>query len=357
MAAPEVTAPEAGSPKLKAQPKAQQPFFYGGQAVIEGVMMRGKRHFAVAVRLPTTKEIVVDRGELKASIYVNPIWKLPFVRGLALIGEQLHLGMKSLIWSANMNAGSKDIVIGKKEITGSVAVAGVFAAVLFIGLPLLLAGVAVHRSGSFLFVLVEGLIRVGLVLGYLAAIALLPDVKRVFMYHGAEHKTINAFESGWALDVPSVRRASTLHPRCGTGFLLVVMVVSVVVFSIVAIFHPNWFWLVASRVLAIPIIAGAGFEAIRFMAVHRTNPVIKITCCRSSGRRSSPPASRPTTCWRSRSPPSTARARVRRKPPEPQHDHFCPRGLAPPGHRPREPQATAIRFCWGVPHKGGLPPL
>jgi uncharacterized protein YqhQ len=276
MAAPEATAPEAGSPKLKAEPKAQQPFFYGGQAVIEGVMMRGKRHFATAVRLPTTKEIVVDRGELKASIYVNPIWKLPFIRGLALIGEQLHLGMKSLIWSANMNAGSKDIVIGKKEITGSVAVAGVFALVLFIGLPLLLAGVAVHRSGSFLFVLVEGVIRVGLVLGYLAAIALLPDVKRVFMYHGAEHKTINAFESGWTLDIPSVRRASTLHPRCGTGFLLVVMVVSVVVFSIVAIFHPNWFWLVASRVLAIPIIAGAGFEAIRFMAVHRTNPVIKI---------------------------------------------------------------------------------
>jgi uncharacterized protein YqhQ len=276
MAAPEITAPEAGSPKLKAEPKAQQPFFYGGQAVIEGVMMRGKRHFATAVRLPTTKEIVVDRGELKASIYVNPIWKLPFIRGLALIGEQLHLGMKSLIWSANMNAGSKDIVIGKKEITGSVAVAGVFALVLFIGLPLLLAGVAVHRSGSFLFVLVEGVIRVGLVLGYLAAIALLPDVKRVFMYHGAEHKTINAFESGWTLDIPSVRRASTLHPRCGTGFLLVVMVVSVVVFSIVAIFHPNWFWLVASRVLAIPIIAGAGFEAIRFMAVHRTNPVIKI---------------------------------------------------------------------------------
>ncbi|HEY8863982.1 MAG TPA: DUF1385 domain-containing protein [Candidatus Dormibacteraeota bacterium] len=265
---------EAGSPKPK--PKAEQPFFYGGQAVIEGVMMRGKRHYAVAVRLPNTKEIVVDRGELKASIYVNPIWKLPFVRGLALIGEQLHLGMKSLIWSANMNAGGKDIVIGKREITGSVAVAGVFAAVIFIALPLLLAGVAVHRNNSFQFVVVEGLIRVGLVLGYLAAIALLPDVKRVFMYHGAEHKTINAFESGWALDVPSVRRASTLHPRCGTGFLLVVMVVSVVVFSIVAIFHPNWFWLIASRVLAIPLIAGAGFEAIRFMARHRTNPVIKI---------------------------------------------------------------------------------
>jgi uncharacterized protein YqhQ len=274
MPSPGIVAPETGT-LPKPTPKAET-FFYGGQAVIEGVMMRGKHHYAVAVRLPVTREIVVDRGELKASIYVNPIWKLPFVRGLALIGEQLHLGMKSLIWSANMNAGGKDIVIGKKEITGSVAVAGVFALTIFIGLPLLLAGVTVHRPSGFQFVLVEGVIRVALVLGYLAAIALLPDVRRVFQYHGAEHKTINAFESGWALDVPSVRRASTLHPRCGTGFLIVVMVVSVLVFSVVAIFHPNWFWLIASRVLLIPIIAGSGFEAIRFMARHRTNPVIKV---------------------------------------------------------------------------------
>jgi uncharacterized protein YqhQ len=258
------------------KPPAKQPFFYGGQAVIEGVMMRGKNHYAVAVRLPTTREIVVDRGELKAPIYTNPVWKLPFVRGLALIGEQLHLGMKSLIWSANMNAGANNVQIGKREITGSVAMAGVFGLALFIGLPLLLASVAVHRSGSFAFVLVEGLIRVGLVLGYLAAISLLPDVRRVFQYHGAEHKTINAFESGWPLDVPSVRRASTLHPRCGTGFLLVVLVVSVIVFSIVALFHPNLFWLVMSRVLAIPLIAGTGFELIRFMARHRYNPIVKV---------------------------------------------------------------------------------
>src|SRR5438046_9632596 len=108
-------------PQRVGKGEGKQPFFYGGQAVIEGVMMRGKRHYAVAVRLPTTKEIVVDRGELKAPIYTNPIWKLPFVRGLALIGEQLHLGMKSLIWSANMNAGSQKVQIGKREITGSVA--------------------------------------------------------------------------------------------------------------------------------------------------------------------------------------------------------------------------------------------
>ncbi len=269
------------APEAKAAPKPE-PFFYGGQAVIEGVMMRGKRHYAVAVRLPTlnpdtlTREIVVERGELKAPIYTHPLWKLPFVRGLALIGEQLHLGMKSLIWSANMNARGHDVQIGKREITGSIAAAAVFGLVLFIGLPLGLASVAVRHSGSFLFVVVEGLIRVALVLGYLAAISLLPDVKRVFMYHGAEHKTINAFESGWPLDVPSVRRASTLHPRCGTGFLLVVLVVSVVVFSVVALFHPNVFWLVASRILAIPVIAGVGFELIRFMARHRYNPLIRV---------------------------------------------------------------------------------
>src|SRR5207245_1835566 len=135
-----------------------EPFFYGGQAVIEGVMMRGKRQYAVAVRLPSTKEIVVDRGELKAAIYVHPFWKLPFVRGLALIGEQLHLGMKALMWSANTNAGSQGVQIGKKEIRTSVAVAGVFALLLFIGLPLLLAGLAVHRSSNFTFVVVVGLI-------------------------------------------------------------------------------------------------------------------------------------------------------------------------------------------------------
>src|SRR6266851_3861380 len=256
-----------------ATPRKAEPFFYGGQAVIEGVMMRGKRHYAVAVRLPTTKQIVVDRGELKAAIYVNPFWKLPFVRGLALIGEQLHLGMKALMWSANMSAGSQGVEIGKKEIRSSVAVAAVFGLLIFIGLPLLLAGLALHRSNGFGFVLVEGVIRVGLVLGYLSLIALLPDVRRVFQYHGAEHKTINAFESGWPLEVSSVRRASLLHPRCGTGFLLVVMVVSVVV-SLVALAHPNWFWLIASRVLAIPVIAGLGFESIRFMARHRDNPII-----------------------------------------------------------------------------------
>src|SRR5437879_7188163 len=136
MPIPGEIADEASSPASPVGAPKKDQFFYGGQAVIEGVMMRGKNHYAVAIRLPKTKEIVVDRGELKAAIYVNPMWKLPILRGLALIGEQLHLGMKSLMWSANMNAGSQGVQIGKKEIRSSVAVAGVCALAWFIGLPL-----------------------------------------------------------------------------------------------------------------------------------------------------------------------------------------------------------------------------
>jgi uncharacterized protein YqhQ len=270
MQAPE----EAGAPGPGPRPK--DGFFYGGQAVIEGVMMRGRNHYAVAVRVPSTREIRVQRGELRSALYTSRFWKLPFLRGLALLAEQMHLGMKSLMWSAGVNAGDQDIEIGRREIVASMAVALTFTMVLFIGLPLLGAGIAVRRSGSFWFVVVEGLIRVALVLGYLWLIAMLKDVRRVFQYHGAEHKTINAFESGWRLDVPSVRRASTLHPRCGTGFLLVVVVVSVLVFSLVAVFHPNWFWLVASRVLGVPLIAGASYEVIRLLARNRDNPVVRV---------------------------------------------------------------------------------
>lgn len=257
-------------------PAPRNGFFYGGQAVIEGVMMRGRRHYAVAVRVPVTEEIRVERGALTAGLYTHPVWKLPFIRGLALLAEQLHLGTRSLSWSAQVNAGAQDVRIGRREVAISLTVAVVLSVGLFFGLPLLGASLAVHRTNSLFFVLVEGVIRVGLVLAYLSLIALIPDVRRVFQYHGAEHKTINAYEAGWPLEVRSVRRASVLHPRCGTGFLLVVLVVSILLFSLVALFSPNWFWLVASRILGIPVIAGVGFEAIRFMARHRYHPVVRV---------------------------------------------------------------------------------
>ena len=238
--------------------------------------MRGRRHYAVAVRVPVTNEIRVERGALSGALYTHPLWKLPFIRGLALLAEQLHLGTRSLSWSAQVNAGAQDIQIGRREVAISLAVAVALSVGLFFGLPLLGASLAVHRANSLFFVLVEGVIRVGLVLAYLSLISLVPDVRRVFQYHGAEHKTINALEAGWPLEVPAVRRASVMHPRCGTGFLLVVLVASILVFSLVAVFNPNWFWLVASRILGIPVIAGVGFEAIRFMARHRNHPVIRI---------------------------------------------------------------------------------
>jgi len=265
----------AGRAAPVVRPPAADGFFYGGQAVIEGVMMRGRRQYAIAVRLPGTGEIRVDRGALTAPIYTSRFWKLPFLRGLALLAEQLHLGTRSLSWSAQVSAGAEDIRIGKREVAVSLAIALVGSVLLFFGLPLLGASLTVHRSGSFWFVPVEGVIRVALVLVYLSLIALIPDVRRVFQYHGAEHKTINAYEAGSPLDVAGVRPASVLHPRCGTGFLLVVLVVSVLVFSLVAVFNPNWFWLVASRLLGIPVIAGLGYECIRFMARHRDNPVVR----------------------------------------------------------------------------------
>jgi uncharacterized protein YqhQ len=263
-------------PPAEPQPAAREKFFYGGQAVIEGVMMRGRDHYAVAVRHVKTREIVIDRGRLSSTIYTHPVWKLPFVRGLALLVEQVHLGMKTLIWSANMHATGNEVEIGRREVTISILTAVVMGLAFFIGIPLLAAGFAVHRSGSFTFVLVEGVIRVVLVLGYLSVIGMIPDVRRVFEYHGAEHKTINAFEAEWPLDVDHVRRASLLHPRCGTGFLLVVLVVSIFVFSAVAIFHPNWFWLVVSRLVGVPVIAGISFELIRLLARHRRNGLVKI---------------------------------------------------------------------------------
>jgi uncharacterized protein YqhQ len=277
---PEPAAPSgapSGAPRqLPREGGGKEPFFYGGQAVIEGVMMRGRSHFAVAVRLPSSGEIVVDKGELTAGLYRNRFWKLPFVRGLALLAEQLHLGTRCLMWSASVSAGDMDVQLGRREIATSLAIAVVGSLVLFIGLPLLGAGFVARRSNSFWFVLVEGLIRVGLVFGYLSLVGMMRDVRRVFQYHGAEHKTINAFESGWTLDVASVRRASTLHPRCGTGFLVVVLVVSVLAFSAVAFFHPNWAWLIVSRVLGIPVISGVSYECIRLLARNRRNPVVRV---------------------------------------------------------------------------------
>ncbi|HVB76875.1 MAG TPA: DUF1385 domain-containing protein [Candidatus Nitrosotalea sp.] len=264
-----------GAPRAASQP-SKEPFFYGGQAVIEGVMMRGRHHYAIAVRLSRSGEIRVQRGRLTGSIYSGSFWRLPFVRGLAMLAEQMHLGMKSLIWSAAVSAGEEEVELGRRELLISVGLALVAVLALFIGLPLLGAGLAARHAGSVGFTLVEGVIRAALVLGYLVLIARVPDVRRVFQYHAAEHMTINAFESGWPLEVEQVRRASRLHPRCGTGFVVVVLVISIVLFSLFGFLNPNWLGLIVSRLVGIPVIAGLGYESIRFMARHPRQRVVRV---------------------------------------------------------------------------------
>ena len=238
-------------------------------------MMRGHRTFAVAVRTPAGA-IRLQEGALRGSLYRDRVWRLPFVRGLTLLVEQLHLGLRCLFWAAQVAAGQEERELTRTQVAIAVCAGVAFAALLFLGLPLVGAGLAGQHAGSFGFVLLEALLRVALVLGYLLLIGQLRDVRRLFQYHGAEHKAINALEAGWALRPGTVRAAIRLHPRCGTGFLLVVLAVGLLLFSLVALIHPGWALVVVSRIVGIPIIAGLSYEAIRLLASHPTHPVARI---------------------------------------------------------------------------------
>ncbi len=252
---------------------SQDKFFYGGQAVLEGVLMRGRTTYAVAVRRPDG-EIQIMRERLRSVVYTHPVWKLPLLRGLAGLWEMLHLGMKALMWSANVQAEGEQLELNANVMRVTMGIAVVGAAFFFLGIPLLAAGFLSRGHGNLFFGLVDGLVRIGLLLAYLYAISFKKEIARLFAYHGAEHKTINAFEAGVPLDVANVRTQSTLHPRCGTGFLLAVMVVSAFVFGLVG--RPALPVLLLSRLVLIPLIAMLAYEFIRFAGRNRNNPVVKI---------------------------------------------------------------------------------
>lgn len=241
-------------------------FNYGGQAVIEGVMMRGTRLMAVAVRHPAG-HVVLHSEPLTARIYTSGWGKLPFVRGLALLWDALSLGIRSLMFSADVALAEEEVEFGGPVAWGTVLVSLLLGVGLFFVIPLVLVGfVDRYLSSSLLSNLIEGVIRLVFFLGYILIIGLLPEIRRVFAYHGAEHKTVNAYEAGSPLDIASVRSFSTAHPRCGTGFLLVVMVVAILVFSLLG--RPPMLLRIASRVLLIPVVAGLAYEFIRFTARH-----------------------------------------------------------------------------------------
>jgi len=249
-------------------------FYYGGQAVIEGVMMRGRKRMAVAVRAPNG-EIVVHDEPLTAAIYTRKWGQWPFVRGLGMLWDALGLGMRALLWSADVSLSEDEDV----QFSGPVAWTTVAASLaLAVGLFFLLPTMAARwaspdGSGGLVTSVIEGVIRLGLFLLYLWGIGLMPDIRRVFAYHGAEHKTINAYEAGKPLTPDVVARYTTAHTRCGTSFLLSVMIIAIIVF---APFHfENLVLRLGSRLLLIPVVAAIAYEWLRFTADRVDRPWVR----------------------------------------------------------------------------------
>ena len=251
-----------------------KPFNYGGQAVIEGVMMRGSQKMCVAVRAPDD-EIIIHCEPLNPKIYGGFVAKIPFVRGLTMLWDALGLGIRTLMFSADVAMGEEEVEFSGPIAWGTIAFSMAMAIAIFFVGPLLLLGVVDrYIASSFVSNLLEGIIRLGLFLAYVWAIGFIPDIRRVFSYHGAEHKTINTYEAGDELTVESVGHHTVVHPRCGTAFLLVVMVVSIFVFSLLG--RPTLLLRIASRIVLIPVIAGIAYEFIKFTAAHQDHWLMRL---------------------------------------------------------------------------------
>ena len=245
----------------------------GGQAVIEGVMMRGKTHVAVAVRQPDG-EISVDVRPVNSISDRYPILKKPFLRGVVSLVESLVMGMKALAYSAQVS-GDEDEKLDSKEMALTIAVSAGLAILLFIVIPTwsmrFLTGITQDHMALNL---AEGVLRMAIFLAYIAAISSMNDIQRVFQYHGAEHKTIYTYEAGLPLKVENVRPFSTLHPRCGTNFLMIVMLISMFIFTFLG--WPSLLERIASRIILMPVIAGVSYELIRYAGAHTDNPLVRI---------------------------------------------------------------------------------
>jgi uncharacterized protein YqhQ len=245
----------------------------GGQAVLEGVMMRSPSNWSLAVRKPDGEIAEVNRP-IRSVMARHWFFRLPIIRGMIALGESLAIGFRALAISANYAAqeegddGEVQTELSRGALIFAFAIAIGFAIMLFKVTPALITTwLPFDTTGSF--VIVEGLIRVSLFIAYLLVISLLPDLRRVFQYHAAEHKVINAYEAGEELVPEKVQRFSLIHPRCGTAFLLWVMVIAIFVFAFLG--RPPLHWLIASRILLLPVIAGIAYELIRFAGKHTGN--------------------------------------------------------------------------------------
>lgn len=244
----------------------------GGQAVIEGVMMRGKRHWAVTVRRPDG-QLVGMTADIPGSGHAR-LTKLPVFRGARALWEALSLAMKALSFSASQAAGDEEQAPTRREVGFSIALGVLLAVGLFIVVPAFVTNLFARWIGrGVLWNLVDGLIRIAVFVSYLALIARIPDIRRVFEYHGAEHKTIHAFEHGVALEPRAIQGFSTSHVRCGTSFLLVVMVLAILVFSFVT--SPSVLVRILARVVLIPVVAGLSYEVIKLAGDYDHLPLVR----------------------------------------------------------------------------------
>jgi uncharacterized protein YqhQ len=248
----------------------------GGQAVLEGVMMRSPSSWAVAVRKPDGGIAQVCRP-ITSPMAKRRIYRLPVVRGVIALGESLAIGFRALAISAQYASqeegedGEVKTELSRGQLIFAFAISIGFAVMLFkVGPALITSRIGLKSTGAF--VIVEGLIRVTIFILYLSLISLIPDLRRVFQYHAAEHKAINAYEAGEELTPERVQRFSLIHPRCGTAFLLWVMVIAIFVFAFFG--RPAWYWLIATRVLLLPVIAGLAYELIRFAGKHQSNRLL-----------------------------------------------------------------------------------
>jgi uncharacterized protein YqhQ len=246
---------------------AQRDAPVGGQAVLEGVMMRGVSTWAVAVREPAG-EIAVQSFPLVSWTKRHRVLRWPVIRGVVALVESLNIGFKALGLSANAQLPEDEKPISGGMWAGTIVVALAFAVGLFFVVPVGLTSLFKDQLDSaFLFWLVEGVVRTAIFLGYLGLLSRMRDLRRVFEYHGAEHKTISCFEADLPLTPENAQRFSRLHPRCGTSFLLIVMIVAIFVFAPLGL--PAWYLLVASRILGVPLIAGLSFEVIKWAGRNR----------------------------------------------------------------------------------------
>jgi uncharacterized protein YqhQ len=245
--------------------------YYGGQAVVEGIMMRGQKTMVTAVRRPDGG-LAIDTQTL-APIYTGWLRRTPLLRGIIVLIESMVLAVKTLLYSANVSLEDEDEKVSGGLVWLMLVIAFAFAIALFFLVPLFLTR-RLDISSPILFSLVDGLIRVAIFVLYLWLMAFLPDIRRTFAYHGAEHKTINAYEAGIPLELESVKSYSTAHVRCSTSFLFVVLLISIFVFALTGIRVP---WLMfLSRIVLIPVIAGLSYEVIYFGGRHAENRLVRI---------------------------------------------------------------------------------